>query len=199
MPRLPIDYTRAVIYKIVCRDVSVTEKYVGSTTDLRKRKACHKSNCNNPNVKQYNIFVYQFIRGHGGFENWEIVLVEKAVDCSDSPTLHARERYWIESLHAELNKTIPTRKQKEYNELNRDKRKEWTKKYKEINKDKIFEQDKKYRELNRDNRKEYEKEYKEINKDKIVEYNRKYRELNRDIINEKKREKLALKKATVLN
>jgi hypothetical protein len=169
MPRLPIDYTKAVIYKIVCCDVSVTETYVGSTTNLRNRRREHKHDCNNPNSKQYNRFVYQFIRDHGGFGNFDVVLVENVTGCSDSPSLHARERYWVESLHAELNKQVPVRTQKE-----------WKKDHPE----KISENGKNYYKLNRD---------------KIREYQNQYKILNRDKINEKQREFRALKKATVLN
>jgi hypothetical protein len=214
MPRLPIDYTKAVIYKIVCRDVSVTETYVGSTTDLRKRKACHKHDCNSPNCKQYHLFVYRFIRENGGFENWEIVLIEKAVDCSDSPSLRARERYWMEYLQAGLNKQIPARTKSEWNEdnrdkirengknyykLNRDNRKECVKKYNELNRDKIIEYQSKYKILNKAKINEKHKEYYKQNRDKFIERAKKYNELNRDKINEKKRERRALKKATVLN
>jgi len=117
----PIDYTRAVVYKIVCRDTLVTDKYVGSTTNLRGRRASHKHRCNNPERKEYNYFVYQFIRDHGGFENWQVVSIEEnIVGCLSSDMLHARERYWIETLQAELNKRVPTRTHKEWCEDNRE-------------------------------------------------------------------------------
>jgi predicted GIY-YIG superfamily endonuclease len=169
MPRLPIDYTKAVIYKIVYRDVSVTEKYVGSTTDLRNRRSTHKHSSTNPKSKDYNVFVYQFIRDHGGFENWDVVLVENVVGCTYSAMLHARERYWFETLHAELNKQIPARSNKEWQKDNRDKLADFNKKYCELN------------------------------KDKCTEYKRQYKILNRVMINEKQRERRALKKAKILN
>ena len=54
MPRLPIDYSRSVLYKITCRDKTIPDVYVGSTTDFSKRKNRHKTNCNNPKNKMYN-------------------------------------------------------------------------------------------------------------------------------------------------
>ena len=39
MPRKAIDYSRTIIYKIVCNDLNVEECYVGSTTDFSKRKS----------------------------------------------------------------------------------------------------------------------------------------------------------------
>ena len=164
MAPIPIDYTKAVVYKIVCRDPLVTEKYVGSTTNLRGRRWCHKSHCNNPEVKQYNLFVYQFIRDHGGFENWDVVSIENVVGCLDSPSLHARERYWIEKLHTELNKCIPTRTQKEWYEDTRE------------------------HQLNK------KKEYRENNRDTILKYQKERYALNRDTIKKKRRERYALKK-----
>jgi hypothetical protein len=38
MPRLPIDYSKSIIYKIVCKDLDVKDCYVGSTTNFTNRK-----------------------------------------------------------------------------------------------------------------------------------------------------------------
>jgi hypothetical protein len=134
--------------------------------------------------------VYQFIRDHGGFENWEIVLIEKAVDCSDKPTLHARERYWMERLQAELNKYIPTRTQKEWYEDNHTRLLNKAKEYNELNQDNIKEYKNFWYTLNQDKL----REYRELNKDKKKDYN----EQNRDKINKKRRETYALKKLNTL-
>ena len=52
------------IYKIVCNDVSVTDFYIGSTSNFRNRKYQHKDNCNNSNMtdKQYNENKNQFLK-----------------------------------------------------------------------------------------------------------------------------------------
>ena len=55
------------IYKLVCNDVEIKERYVGSTTNMKVRKNQHKSVCNNPNSEKYNIYLYQFIRENGNF------------------------------------------------------------------------------------------------------------------------------------
>jgi hypothetical protein len=133
MPRLPINYENACIYEIVCKDVSITQRYIGSTTNLIKRRNNHKSSCNNEKSKQYNQYVYQFIRDNGGIVNWDVVLIEKVIDCKDNENLHKRERHYIESLKAELNKKIPLRTKKEYDVDNREKKKE----YCENNRDEI--------------------------------------------------------------
>ena len=50
------------IYKIACNDTTVTEFYIGSTTNVRVRKNKHKSDCNNENGKHYNLKIYQTIK-----------------------------------------------------------------------------------------------------------------------------------------
>jgi hypothetical protein len=150
MPRLPKDYSRTVMYKIVCNDLTVKFVYNGHTTDFTKRKNSHKSSCNNINNKCYNFKVYQTIRENGGWENWEMIEIEK-YNCKDSNEARTRERYWYEQLQSNLNIQVPNRNKKEYDE-----------KYRQENKDKI----KEYKQENKDKFKEYRQE----NKDKIKEY-----------------------------
>lgn len=65
MPRLPVDYSKASIYKLVCNDITVKEIYVGSTTDFTNRKCNHKSSCTNSSNKNHHYRVYKFIRDNG--------------------------------------------------------------------------------------------------------------------------------------
>jgi hypothetical protein len=187
MPRNPINYSRTIIYKIVCKDVNITECYVGQTTDFKSRKKEHKSTCNNINDKNYTIYIYQFIRGHNGWTNWDMVEIEK-YNATDKLDAKKRERYWIEQLQATLNKQLPTRTGQEYYEEHKDKIKEYRKEYYELNKDKILEcqkeYSKEYYEKNKDKIKEIKSTYREQNKDKIKENSKEYREKNRDKIKE---------------
>jgi hypothetical protein len=169
MTKLPINYQKACIYEIVCKDVNITERYVGSTTNLIKRRGAHKSNCNNEKRKNYNTFVYQFIRANGEWENWDVVLIEQVIDCKDKENLHKRERYYIEEKKAELNKCIPLQTRKEYREENKEVIAERKKEYRENNKDKIAKHRKEFREENKEVIAERKKEYRENNKDKIAE------------------------------
>jgi len=43
MPKVPTDYSKTIIYKIVCNDLNVNECYIGHTTNFIKRKGQHKS------------------------------------------------------------------------------------------------------------------------------------------------------------
>ena len=99
---MPIDYSNALIYKIICNDVNIKDCYVGSTIDFTKRKYNHKSNCNNENSKLYHYKSYNCIRENGGWDNWTMVLVEK-YPCENFQELLKREKHWIETLNANLN------------------------------------------------------------------------------------------------
>jgi hypothetical protein len=112
MPRTPIDYSKTVIYKIVCNDLTITDCYVGSTTDFTKRKCKHKSVCNNKNDNNYNLKVYTIIRNNGGWDNWTMVEIEK-YPCTDSNESTKQERYWYEELKANLNCSVPNRSKQE--------------------------------------------------------------------------------------
>jgi predicted GIY-YIG superfamily endonuclease len=53
MPKDNIDYSHTIIYKICCKDETVTGIYVGHTTNMVKRRCQHKSSCNDENGKSY--------------------------------------------------------------------------------------------------------------------------------------------------
>ncbi len=113
MPKIPIDYSKCIMYKLCCKDINITDCYIGHTSDFRKRKATHKSDCNNPNNKRYNLNVYQFIRANGGWYNFDMVMIEE-YKCSSSLEAAKRERELYEELKATLNKNVPSRSNTEY-------------------------------------------------------------------------------------
>ena len=71
MPINPVDYRQTHFYKIVCKELSIKDCYVGHTTNCKNRKNAHKKASYNPNIKDYNMPLYQFIRTSGG---WEILI-----------------------------------------------------------------------------------------------------------------------------
>jgi hypothetical protein len=158
MPKQNIDYTKTLIYMIVCLNLERPERYIGQCRNLIKRKCEHKACCNNPNKKSYNFPVYQFIRENGGWDNWEMVLIEY-YPCNNREEASKRERYWKEFYNAELNGNVPGRTRKEY--------------YID-NADTILEKQKQYYQNNSDTRKEYQKIYDKQNIDKKREYNKQY-------------------------
>jgi hypothetical protein len=181
MPRLPIDYSKTIIYKIVCNDLNITEVYVGSTTDFTRRKREHKSNCINEKSKKYHYTVYQMMRQNGGFDNWDMIELEK-YPCNDSNEARAKERYYYELLNTKLNMRYPIRTNKEYYKDNVIYYKQYNKEYCETNKDKIKTHTKQYYEDNKDTKLQYQKQYSMLNKEKIKGHKTKYRENNKDKI-----------------
>jgi len=153
MPRKDIDYSKMCIYKIVCKDFQVTSLYIGSTTDITKRRSKHKYNCNNLNSKEYNFKVYETIRANGGWDNWNVVVIENIPDCINGEQARTRERFWFETLSAYLNMIRPIVTDDENKEL----QKEYNKKYRVENKEKIIEKGKEYHKENRDKILEYNK------------------------------------------
>lgn len=101
------DFSHSVIYKIICLNQDIKDCYVGSTVKFERRKCDHKQACANPNGKLYNLKVYKCIRENGGWENWDMQIVEH-VKCKDSQELRARESYYKELLCATLNVATPS-------------------------------------------------------------------------------------------
>jgi hypothetical protein len=102
MPRKAVDFTKACVYKICCKNITIKDVYVGSTTNLAQRRSNHKSDCTKPDNKGHNVPVYQFIRENGGWDNWEVIKIEDC-PCVCDEDLRRRERHWLESLQATLN------------------------------------------------------------------------------------------------
>lgn len=134
----PINYSKSIIYRICCKDASISDEYVGSTTDKKSRKANHKISCNNQYNKNYNLPVYQFIRENGGFDNFDFIILEE-YPCENKIQLKQKERYWIELRKPTLNRNIPMRTQKEYDELHKEDITERKKKYYQDNRKYIIE------------------------------------------------------------
>jgi predicted GIY-YIG superfamily endonuclease len=106
MPKHNIDYSKTIMYKIVSKDLNNNYIYVGSTTNFMKRKYEHKASCFNENNKNHNYKVYKMIRENGGWDEFEMIEIEK-YPCNDSNESAARERYWKEYFNANMNTQVP--------------------------------------------------------------------------------------------
>ena len=203
------DYSKTIIYKIQCKDLNIRDIYVGHTTCYYQRRRLHKSTCYNKNAKGYHFKIYRTIRENGGWEKWDMTILEN-YPCDNIYDARQRERYWIEELSSSLNVTIPNRNKDEYYQIYRsifkekisEKAKiyrklniEKIKKYIELhvekikekknewykeNREKILEKAKDYYQEHKEDKLEYQKEYAEKNKDKIKDYQKDYREENKE-------------------
>jgi hypothetical protein len=168
-------YVKTIIYKIKCKNPDITDIYIGHSTNLKSRTAEHKYNCNNPNSKSHTVKVYDFIRNNGGWDNWEIVIVE-LYPCNTKKEAEIREHYWYFELKSTLNDISPIL------DLENIKRRQQEQSEKSKAETKIKLESKKQERIN----------YLEKNKDKIEEHTKlvrkEYVKTNRDIINAKTRE-----------
>ena len=163
------------IYAIVCKDTTIPEVYVGSTSNLEHRISEHKSDCCNKNRSQYNYKVYKFIRDNGGFYNWKFIVLEHYK--GEREDLTQLERVWYETFPKDLllNMNYPNRSKKEHYQKNKEQIKEYKQEYWEKNKEQI---------------KEHKKQYYQKNKEQIKEHNKQYHEKNKEEISKKRSEKI---------
>jgi succinate dehydrogenase/fumarate reductase flavoprotein subunit len=188
MPKVSMDYSRTIIYKLVCKDLLITDLYIGHTTNFIKRRYGHKTSCNNENDKNYNLFVYQTIRDTGGWNNWDMIEVEK-YNCNDVNEALKQERYWIETLKATLNKVLPLRTQTEWYLEHKEEIIERTKQHYTDNKEQVLKYHKDYYLQNKEKINEKQKEYRLVNKENLAEYHKKYQLNNNEKIKERKNKK----------
>ena len=169
MPLKSIDYSKTCFYKIVSKDVNIKEIYVGHTTDFTRRRRGHKTVCSNPNAKNYNMNVYRFIREHGGWECFDMILLEQR-PCLDALDAKRIERDYIEQLSASLNNSIPSRTREEWVEDNKDHLQEYKHQWHIENNDAIKSKKKEYYQDKKDEIKEKTKAYYNNNRDAAREF-----------------------------
>ncbi len=62
-------------YIYAYKDINDNIIYIGSTNNLKHRYRGHKSACYNKNVRHYNIPFYQYLREHGGIDNYKCIVL----------------------------------------------------------------------------------------------------------------------------
>jgi predicted GIY-YIG superfamily endonuclease len=167
MPKIPTDYSKTIIYKLVHKNDNENKNiYIGSTTDFIKRKCGHKNFCNNVKSKGYNNKKYKFIRENGGWNEWVMTEIE-VINCNDGNEARVREQYWICHFNANLNdmKAYMTEQDKQNYYQNRQ--------------DAILKQ---------------KKEYYLSNRDKILKSKKEYYNNNKSIISERSKKRYLSKK-----
>ena len=108
MTKLPINYSKSVIYKIVCKNPEIEDFYIGSTTNLTQRKYTHKQSVYKENHRSYLFYKSLFMRENGGWENFEFIVLEHCKDITNAQELRLREREWFDKLKPTLNKLKPS-------------------------------------------------------------------------------------------
>jgi hypothetical protein len=196
------NYQNGKIYKIEALNGEEGDVYIGSTCKqyLSQRMDSHRSHFKcwkegkSNNVTSYGLF------DKYGVDNCIIVLIEN-FSCNSKDELYSREAFYIKSIKC-INKNIPLRTNKEYNQDNKELISENSKIYRKENKEKLSERKKTYYGENKglisENSKIYHKEnkeklsiqqkiYYENNKDKILDKFKKYYQDNKDKIYEQRK------------
>jgi hypothetical protein len=106
MPKVDIDYSNTIIYKIVCKDPLITDVYVGHTTNFVQRKYAHKQTCNNIKSPYYNLKLYKTIRSNGDWSNWDMTIIQ-FYNCKDLLEARHKEQEFFIALNATLNSIEP--------------------------------------------------------------------------------------------
>jgi hypothetical protein len=186
MPKATIDYSKSFIYKLCCKDVNIKEEYIGSTTNMRTRKQCHKRSCHNEKDFSYLQYKYQFIRENGGFDNWDMVLVEN-YNATDNLDLRKRERYWTEELKASLNSINPYITIEERKVYNTQNSKNWRENNPEKYKENYTNSNQEWYINNKEYKSQYNKEYRENNKNYFILKMQEWKSNNKEHVKEYKK------------
>lgn len=159
-------------YKIICKDETITDCYVGSTKNMKNRIKDHKTLSITKNFK-----VYEFIKNNGGWDNWKFeVMITIELD-DDGDDRYVIEQQYIESEHATLNMiksyVTPEELKKNISKKNH--------KYYNNNIEKEAERKRIYRssEINKETEKKSNLLWRKNNREKINEYKREYRKKNK--------------------
>ena len=102
MPRISIDYSNTIIYKIQHNDKDELI-YVGHTTDFTKRKSSHKLITRSEKDKAYNRQLYKMIRDNGGWDSFKMIEIKK-YSCTNKREAEAEEDKVMRELKATMNK-----------------------------------------------------------------------------------------------
>lgn len=104
---MPTDYNNTTIYCLKHKDDHNNENcYIGSTSNVQKRKNKHHSDCYNQKSKNYNSKLYQYIRNNGGWIEWVLYTLEK-YPCNNKRECENRERFWYDKMKCTLNNNRP--------------------------------------------------------------------------------------------
>jgi hypothetical protein len=106
MPKNEIDYSNTIIYKITCKNKTITDVYVGHTTNFVQRKHAHKQNCINNKTTNYRCKLYEVIRANGGWPNWKMEIIN-FFKCADHYDARKKEQEYFVALGATLNSIEP--------------------------------------------------------------------------------------------
>lgn len=170
------DYSKTIIYEIICNDITITDCYVGSTVDFNSREQQHKKSCCDEDDDEHNNKKYVFIRDNGGWDNWTMLEIEK-YPCLNKTQSREREQYYYDIRNSTLNSIRPfitdeerTEESRERTRISRLENPEYMIQWRIDNVEKIKQTRKQYRIDNADKIKKYDEEHRKEAKIKGKQY-----------------------------
>ena len=186
MPKIAYDFSKEMLFYIIkCKDELVEEVYIGSTFNFTNRKYQHKSSCNNEKNQHYNCKKYQYIREHGGWNNFSIYVIDRKI-CIDKLDAIQHEQSLIELHKAKLNSirafTDKEERKKqnkihnaEYNATHKEETQKYNAEYIATHKEEIKQRSVEYRATHKEKIKQQKAEYRATHKEEIKQRSAKYR------------------------
>ena len=111
MPKVEIDYSNTIFYKIQCKNPDIKDIYIGHTTNFVQRKSTHKRSCIKSKSTNHNCKVYTIIRKFGGWDNWTMEIIAFR-NCADHYAARKIEQQYFEEYNATMNSLEPLPKPK---------------------------------------------------------------------------------------
>lgn len=127
-----------IFYKIVCEDCP-DYIYIGSTKSFRSRKNQHKNSCNNIDNKKNNLKIYNKIRENGGWDNWNMIIIDEGNDLT-----FTQARIKEEELRVKYNANLNSQKAytaniyKDWYDRNKEKKQTYQKEYRKKKKEEVL-------------------------------------------------------------
>lgn len=159
-----------VFYRISCLNKNITDCYIGSTTDITKRRYVHKCMCVNPKYNHMLKKLYETINLHGGWSNWTLNVIDRKICNKMAALIH--ETKLMDEYNSTLNKNRAfitkeeaLESQKKWNDIHKEQIKKRSKEWHEKHPDYM----KNWREKNRERMREHAKNYYQKKKAKNME------------------------------
>ena len=175
----------ACIYRISHKlDYDNNNVYIGSTTNLHRRKIQHKSTCISENDKAYHYKLYEYIRENGGWENFQFIILRVCEDANKKELIKL-EQSFIDVYEPTLNTKSASHTKDEWYKKNKERIKIQRADYRIENREEIIKKKKEYYEKNKEEILKKQKGYQQEHKEECNRRSREYREIHKEELNKK--------------
>jgi hypothetical protein len=104
MPSSKIDYSKTLIIKIESKDLKNKDFFLDYCQGLTNKLHLLKKQSNDEKHKKYNSIMNKYIRDNGGWDNFNVIILEEYTECKNSNDAKIRLRYWYDKIEKEYKK-----------------------------------------------------------------------------------------------